>query len=87
MILASKLWDDDSLENEHFPTVMKDVTMKEITNFERIFLDLIGYDLTINGPEYAKCYFLLRSLGKENGVVAKEMQIGGKDKINNKKPK
>jgi hypothetical protein len=56
--VASKIWDDDSLENEHFPKVMKDVNIKEINEFERTMLDLIGYDLVIKGAEYAKYYFI-----------------------------
>ena len=31
LILASKIWDDDSLENVHFPQVLSDVSLKEIT--------------------------------------------------------
>lgn len=54
MLIASKLWDDDSLENEHFPKVMKDVTIREVNVFERVFLDLIGYDLGVQGQEYAR---------------------------------
>lgn len=30
LFLASKIWDDDSLENEHFPKVIDDITLKEI---------------------------------------------------------
>ena len=66
--LASKIWDDDSLENEHFPKVMSDLTLKEINTFERIFLDLIGYDLVVKGAEYAKYYFILRTLAEQNNI-------------------
>ena len=38
LILASKIWDDDSLENVHFPQVMKDISLKEITALEAVFL-------------------------------------------------
>ena len=38
LILASKIWDDDSLENVHFPQVMSDVTLKEIAGVEAVFL-------------------------------------------------
>ena len=62
LCLASKIWDDDSLENEHFPKVMKDVTLKEINTFEWVFLDLIGYDLVVRGAEYAKYFFILWSI-------------------------
>ena len=30
LIIASKIWDDDSLENIHFPKVMHDITLKEV---------------------------------------------------------
>ena len=68
LCLASKIWDDDSLENEHFPKVMSDLTLKEINTFERIFLDLIGYDLVVKGAEYAKYYFILRTLAEQNNI-------------------
>lgn len=29
-VVASKIWDDDSLENEHFPKVMQDVSVKMV---------------------------------------------------------
>ena len=89
MIISSKLWDDDSLENEHFPTVMKDVTFKEINNFERIFLDLIGYDLTISGAEYARYYFVLRTFALKKNIelpykhipVSEMLQLQKEDRI------
>ena len=34
LCLASKIWDDDSLENIHFPKVMSDVTLFEISKLE-----------------------------------------------------
>ena len=34
MCLASKVWDDDSLENVHFPKVMPNVSLKEINQLE-----------------------------------------------------
>ena len=34
LCLASKIWDDDSLENVHFPKVMRDVTNFEINKLE-----------------------------------------------------
>lgn len=34
LCLGSKIWDDDSLENQHFPKVMPDVTLKMINQLE-----------------------------------------------------
>jgi len=61
LILASKIWDDDSLENVHFPQVLQDITLKEISSLEKVFLSLIDFDLMIRGSEYAKYYFVLKT--------------------------
>jgi len=61
LTLASKIWDDDSLENVHFPQVMPDITLKEIASLEKVFLQLIDYDLIMRGAEYAKYYFILKT--------------------------
>ena len=54
LILASKIWDDDSLENMHFPQVMPDMTMKKVAGIEAIFLQMIYFSRNIRGVEYAK---------------------------------
>jgi hypothetical protein len=64
LILASKIWDDDSLENVHFPQVLSDISLKEISSLEKVFLNLIDFDLVIRGAEYAKYYFILKTLSK-----------------------
>jgi len=61
LLIASKIWDDDSLENVHFPQVMPDISLKEITSLEKVFLSLIDFDLIIRGAEYAKYYFILKT--------------------------
>ena len=66
LIVASKIWDDDSLENVHFPKVMHDISLKEVNALEKIFLDLISFELTIKGSDYAKYYFVLRTLACDN---------------------
>lgn len=65
LILASKIWDDDSLENVHFPQVMSDITLKEIAGLEKVFLNLIDFDLVIRGTEYAKYYFILKTFANQ----------------------
>lgn len=61
LILASKIWDDDSLENVHFPQVMNELSLKEISSLEAVFLRLLDFDLVIRGAEYAKFYFVLKT--------------------------
>ena len=65
LITASKVWDDDSLENIHFPQVMPDISLKEVNTWEKIFLELIDYKLHIRGAEYAKYYFILQTIANE----------------------
>jgi len=66
MCVASKVWDDDSLENVHFPKVMADVTFNMINRLEKVFLDyMLNYDLVVKGSEYAKYYFIMRTLANE----------------------
>lgn len=65
LCLASKIWDDDSLENVHFPKVMSDVTNFEINKLEQLFLEFIDYKLVIRGGEYAKYYFICRQMADD----------------------
>lgn len=66
LCVASKVWDDDSLENIHFPKVMSDVTIKMINQLEQTFLDVfLRYDLVIKGSDYAKYYFIMRTLADD----------------------
>lgn len=44
---------------------MSDVTLKEISGLEQIFLRLIDFDLVIRGAEYAKYYFILKTFAKD----------------------
>ena len=47
LIVGSKVWDDDSLENVHFPKVMHDTSLKEVNGLEKMFLEFIDFDLAI----------------------------------------
>ena len=68
LCLASKVWDDDSLENEHFPQVLPDVTLAEVAAFERTFLELVGFELAVRGAHFAKFYFVMRSVAHIKGL-------------------
>jgi hypothetical protein len=62
LVLASKVWDDQSFENVHFTKAFPDVSIKEINKLERLYLKCVDYQLNINGSEYAKYYFILRTI-------------------------
>eukprot|EP00930_Biecheleria_cincta_P000556 TRINITY_DN10122_c0_g1_i3.p1 TRINITY_DN10122_c0_g1~~TRINITY_DN10122_c0_g1_i3.p1 ORF type:complete len:711 (-),score=114.36 TRINITY_DN10122_c0_g1_i3:137-2269(-) len=68
MMLASKVWNDESFENAEFAQLCPLYTLDEINTFERIFLKCVGYNMSVKGSEYAKTYFLLRTLGAKDSA-------------------
>merc|ERR1712232_1298654 len=68
MMLASKVWNDESFENFEFAQLCPLYTLDEINTFERIFLKSVGYNMSVKGSEYAKTYFLLRTLGAKDSA-------------------
>ncbi|CAD8124829.1 unnamed protein product [Paramecium sonneborni] len=60
LIIASKIWDDESFENDNFAKVFPQYRTKDINEMERIFLILLDYKLQVYPAEYAKYYFILR---------------------------
>lgn len=68
MMLASKVWNDESFENLEFAQLCPLYTLDEINAFERIFLKSVSYNMSMKGSEYAKTYFLLRTLGAKDAA-------------------
>jgi hypothetical protein len=64
LVIGSKIWDDESFENIHFTKVFPDISLKEINELERVYLELLDYKLHISGSEYAKYYFILRTFAE-----------------------
>ena len=59
LCVASKIWDDDSLENENFAQVFPDFSLKEISMIENKFLSLIEYEVMITSKQFTKYAFIL----------------------------
>ena len=62
MIIASKIWDDDSFENNHFAQVFTHLSIGEINLLERTFLELINYKVYVKCSEYFKYFFIIKSI-------------------------
>jgi hypothetical protein len=43
---------------------MSELTLKEISGLEAVFLRLLDFELVIRGAEYAKFYFVLKTFSK-----------------------
>ena len=69
LCLGSKVWDDDSLENEHFPKVLPGISLKEVSRLEKTFLGLLDFDIVIRGKEYAQALFILQSLADQQALT------------------
>ena len=74
---ASKVWDDESFENNSFALAFSKYTIQEINRIEAAFLTLIDYQLTIPSSEYAKAYFLLRTyaINKDKSFPLKALDV------------
>jgi Cyclin len=68
LILGSKIWDDESFENDNFATVFNKYTTDEINEMERMFIERIDYDLEIPTLEYTKYYFILRRYARKDKI-------------------
>ena len=72
LIIASKIWDDDSFENNHFAQVFTHLKIGEINLLERTYLELINYKVFVKCSEYFKYFFIIKSIALKynfNGFV------------------
>ena len=74
-VLASKIWDDFSMDNSDFAVVWKPTTLKRVNQLERKVLELLRYNVSIPASDYAACYFKLRSLVTSLGLKEDELQM------------
>jgi hypothetical protein len=68
LVLASKIWDDFSMDNGDFAVVWQPTTVKRVNQLERKVLEVLRYNVSIPASDYAACYFKLRSLVTSLGL-------------------
>ena len=73
MIISSKLWDDNSFENGHFSQVFANLGVSEINTLERIFLELINYNVYIKQSEYFKYLLMVKSIALQYNYNGQEI--------------
>jgi len=64
LLVAQKVWDDKYLSNADFAFIYPFFVTDEINRLEQKFLELIQYNVTVKSSLYAKYYFELRALFK-----------------------
>ena len=76
MVLASKVWDDLSMWNVDFSNVasaqshgMSLFTLQRVNQLELILLKSLCFDVRVPASEYAKYYFLIRTMLMRTGLL------------------
>jgi len=62
MILASKVWEDLAVWNRDFRTIFHVIPVTELNKMERVFLNIISFNVAVDASSYALYYFKLRDL-------------------------
>jgi len=87
-ILSSKVWEDASVWNEDFGPL---ASSKDMNLLEVMLLELLEYNVTMTGSEYASIYFNLRALDRSSNTTnfkdMKPLDKEGLLKIQNKTEK
>lgn len=66
LLVAQKVWDDFYLSNADFGFIYPFFETRELNGLEKKFLELIQYNVTVQANLYAKYYFELRALFRDN---------------------
>jgi hypothetical protein len=78
MVLASKVWDDLSMWNVDFSNVsahtmgLSSFTLRRINQLELELLKCLKFDVRVPAGEYAKYYFLIRTMLLRSGLVKED---------------
>lgn len=63
VILASKVWDDESFENQHFSKTLE-IPVNEINTLERLFLIGLDYMMNLKLNDYQQNLNLMKKYSK-----------------------
>jgi hypothetical protein len=68
LVMASKVWDDLSMWNSDFSMIVPGYDLERLNGLELHMLEALKYDMKVPAGQYAKYYFILRSLIAQLGI-------------------